>query len=161
MRRSAICSSTAMTEKLFEHQQAFRAPLQQVFEFFSVARNLERLTPPWLRFEVLTPEPIEMRTGATIEYRLRLHRVPLRWISQIESWEPGRAFEDRQVRGPYRLWHHRHEFEAHEGGTLVRDRVRYSLPLGPLGSIAAAVFVERDLERIFAFRHQAAERLLG
>lgn len=150
-----------MSEGLFEHEQVLDAPLPEVFEFFSVARNLERLTPLWLRFEVLTPEPIEMRAGTIIEYRLRLHRIPLRWVSRIECWEPGSAFEDRQVRGPYRLWHHRHEFEAHGGRTLVRDRVRYSLPLGPLGSIAATLFVEHDLERIFAFRHRAAERLLG
>jgi hypothetical protein len=94
-------------------EQVVAAEPDAVFDFFSRARNLETLTPPWLRFEVLTKEPIEMRRGTRIEYRLRLHGVPLRWVSRIEEWHPGRGFVDRQVRGPYRLWHHRHEFEPH------------------------------------------------
>ena len=102
-----------------------------------------------------------LRAGTLIEYRLCLHRVPLRWISRIERWEPGRAFEDVQVRGPYRLWHHRHEFRAAGRGTLVQDHVRYALPLGPLGELAHAAFVERDLARIFAFRYAAVKELLA
>jgi ligand-binding SRPBCC domain-containing protein len=102
-----------------------------------------------------------MRAGTLIEYRLCLHRVPLRWITRIERWEPGRAFEDVQIQGPYRLWHHRHEFRAAGGGTLVHDHVRYSLPLGPLGELAHTAFVERDLARIFAFRYAAVKELLA
>ena len=116
-----------------------------MFAFFAQARNLELFTPGWLRFEVLTPEPLDMKEGTLIDYRLRLHGLPLRWRSRIERWEPGRAFVDRQVRGPYRLWHHRHEFEAPRAGTVVRDIVHYALPLGPLGQLAHAVLVARDL----------------
>ena len=146
---------------LIEREQLVPAELDEVFAFFSQARNLQDLTPPWLHFEVLTPEPIEMCRGRLIDYRLRLHRVPLRWTSLIEAWAPQRSFVDRQLRGPYRLWHHTHEFEPAAGGTQVRDRVRYDLPLGPLGQLAHASFVRRDLERVFAFRHQAMIRLLG
>jgi ligand-binding SRPBCC domain-containing protein len=142
-------------------EQLVAKPLDQVFAFFAQAGNLERITPPWLGFNLVTPEPVEMRAGVLIEYRLRLHRVPLRWISRIALWEPGWAFEDVQVRGPYRLWRHRHEFMPAGGGTLVRDRVRYALPLGPLGVAVHAAVVERDLERIFAFRQAAVASLLG
>jgi ligand-binding SRPBCC domain-containing protein len=145
-----------------DREQTVPRRLDEVFDFFSRARNLELITPPWLGFEVLKAEPEPMRQGTLISYRLRLHGVPLRWQSRIEEWEPGRAFVDMQVRGPYRLWRHRHEFEAVAGsGTLVRDRVDYSLPLGLLGNAAHAAFVSRDLGRIFDFRRDAVERLLG
>lgn len=145
-----------------EREQVVARPFGEVFQFFSAARNLELITPPWLAFEVLSAEPEPMREGTLISYRLKLRGVPLRWQSRIEEWEPGRRFVDMQVRGPYRLWRHRHEFEAlDDGGTLVRDRVDYALPLGPLGSVAHAAFVGRDLEKIFDFRREAVERELG
>ena len=134
---------------------------EDVFAFFAQAGNLQRITPPWLGFSLATPEPVEMKVGTLIEYRLHLRRIPLRWISRIELWEPGHAFVDVQVKGPYRLWHHRHEFQPAGGGTLVSDHVTYSLPLGPLGGVAHSAFVERDLARIFAFRHQAVATLLA
>lgn len=132
-----------------------------MFGFFADASNLEAITPSWLRFRVVTPGPIRMAPGTLIEYRLRLHGVPVRWLTRIEVWEPGERFADVQVRGPYRFWHHTHSFEQHPEGTLVRDTVRYDLPLGPLGRIAHAAFVRRDLERIFAFRHEEVARRLG
>jgi ligand-binding SRPBCC domain-containing protein len=150
-----------MTARRLEREQLVPRPVTEVFAFFSQAHNLERITPPWLRFQIFTPGSIPMTTGTLIEYRLRLHGVRLRWISRIEEWETDRTFVDRQVRGPYRFWHHRHEFLPHEDGTLVRDRVRYALPLGRLGDLAHAAVVERDLRRIFDFRRDAVRRLLG
>jgi ligand-binding SRPBCC domain-containing protein len=151
---------TSHTHHLYREQLVPR-PLDEVFAFFAEAPNLERLTPPWLGFALITPTPVQMTRGTLIEYRLHLHRIPLRWTSRIELWEPGRAFVDVQVKGPYRLWHHRHEFRPAGAGTLVRDHVTYALPLGPLGDLAHSLFVERDLGRIFAFRQQAVARLLG
>ena len=144
-----------------EREQLVRAPLQEVFAFFSRARNLEALTPPWLRFSVLDPEPEQMRTGTLIAYRLRVHRVPLRWVSRIEEWQPQRRFVDLQLRGPYRFWRHTHEFTAVAEGTMISDSVRYELPLGPLGSLAHALIVRRDLERVFDYRRLAAERIFA
>ena len=144
-----------MKVHLLEREQHVPAPPEEVFAFFADAHNLEAITPPWLAFRVLTPGPIEMRRGALIEYRLALHRIPVRWLTRIEEWTPGRGFVDAQVRGPYRLWHHTHTFTAHDGGTLVGDRVRYALPLGLLGAAAHRAFVRRDLERIFDFRRAA------
>jgi hypothetical protein len=144
-----------------ERRQRLEQPLEQVFDFFAEARNLERITPPWLSFEVLTPEPVAMGVGTLIEYRLRIRGIPLRWTSRIEEWEPGRGFVDRQIRGPYGLWRHRHTFEADGRATIVRDSVDYGLPLGLLGEIAHRLFVRRDLERIFAFRQRAVVEALA
>jgi ligand-binding SRPBCC domain-containing protein len=150
-----------VTVHILEREQVIHHELDQVFAFFSAARNLEQLTPPWLRFEVLTPEPVQMRAGTLIEYRLRLHGLPLRWLTLIEEWEPGQVFVDRQIHGPYRLWHHTHRFSPHPDGTLVRDRVRYELPLGRLGAVAHRAFVQRDLRRVFDYRRIAVLGALG
>jgi ligand-binding SRPBCC domain-containing protein len=128
-------------------------PPDEVFPFFADAHNLEAITPPWLGFRVVTPRPIDMRAGALIEYRLRLHGVPLRWRTRIAVWDPPRRFVDVQIAGPYRLWHHTHDFEPDgSGGTIMRDTVRYGLPLGPLGALAHRLLVRRDLDAIFGFR---------
>jgi hypothetical protein len=144
-----------------KREQYVDRPLADVFDFFAEAHNLERITPPWLSFTVLTPGPIQMRVGALIDYRLRVHGLPLRWTSRIEDWQPGRSFVDRQLRGPYRLWHHRHTFAAAGEGTVVRDEVDYAMPFGTLGDLVHRLFVRRDLERIFRYRHEAVPRVLG
>jgi hypothetical protein len=143
----------------FERRQRLQLPAERAFAFFADAHNLEAITPPWLAFEVLSAD--ELREGALIEYRLRLHRVPLRWRTRIAVWDPPVRFVDVQLRGPYALWEHTHTFErAGDEAVIVRDRVRYALPFGPLGSLAHRLFVRRDIERIFAFRQRAlAERL--
>jgi ligand-binding SRPBCC domain-containing protein len=125
-------------------------PLEDVFSFFAEARNLEKLTPPWLRFEVLTEGPINMAAGTLIDYRIRWRGIPLRWRTEIEVWEPRHRFVDRQVRGPYRLWRHEHLFIERSDGTAIIDRVEYA-PFG--GEFANRLVVARDVERIFAYRH--------
>lgn len=128
------------------------APLDEVFAFFSDAGNLEELTPGFLRFRLITPRPIDMRQGTTIEYRLRVHGLPVRWRSEITAWEPPHRFVDEQLRGPYRQWIHEHGFEPTAAGTRVRDHVRWALPLYPFGELALPL-VRRDVAGIFAFRH--------
>ena len=126
----------------------------EVFPFFSEARNLELLTPPWLKFEVLTPAPIVMRPGTLIDYRIKIHGIPIRWRTEITEWDPPLRFVDVQLSGPYTLWHHVHTFIEHDGGTLCRDEVRYR-PRG--GALMNWLFVRADVERIFRYRQ---ERLL-
>ena len=126
-----------------------RAPAE-VFPFFAEARNLQRITPPWLDFSILTPLPVVMRAGALIDYRLKVHGLPLRWRTEITAWEPPTRFVDEQVRGPYRVWRHTHTFEAKDGGTLCRDEVEYAA-LG--GVLIERLFVRRDIERIFRHRN--------
>ena len=140
-------------------EQVLPAEPDEVFAFFADAFNLEAITPPWLRFGIVTPGPIAMAPGALIEYRLALHRIPVRWLTRIEIWEPGRRFVDVQVRGPYRIWQHTHAFAPDPQGTRVTDTVRYALPLGPLGELAHRLVVRRDLERIFDFRQEAVALL--
>jgi ligand-binding SRPBCC domain-containing protein len=145
-----------MADHVLTREQRLPGPPAAVFPFFADALNLERITPRWLRFRVVTPAPIEMRPGALIEYRLRLHGLPVRWLTEIEAWEPPHRFVDRQLRGPYRSWWHEHTFASDgEGGTTMRDLVRYSLPLGPLGRLADVALVRGDLRRIFDHRAAA------
>jgi hypothetical protein len=133
-----------------------------VFPFFADARNLEAITPPLLRFAVVTPGPIAMGAGTFIQYRLCLRGVPMRWDTLIGEWEPPRRFVDVQVRGPYRLWHHTHELSAlGDGRTLMRDTVRYALGFGVLGELAHRAVVRRDLEAIFAYRAERVPALLS
>ena len=142
-----------MRVHILERTQRLPGTPDEVFPFFGDAANLEAITPEWLHFRIVTPQPIAMRPGALIEYRLRLHGVPVRWRTRIEEWDPGVRFVDQQISGPYALWHHTHEFTPDgPDHTLMRDVVRYALPFGPLGELARRLLVDRDLERIFAFR---------
>ncbi|HEV7399756.1 MAG TPA: SRPBCC family protein [Solirubrobacterales bacterium] len=147
---------------LLERSQRVEVPVDLAFAFYGDSSNLEPLTPPWLHFEVTTPGPLTLEAGTLLDYRLRLHGVPVRWTTSIEAWEPPLRFVDRQAKGPYSLWEHTHQFEPDgDGATIIRDRVRYALPLGPLGAIAHRLFVRRDLERIFDYRRDAvAERIV-
>jgi ligand-binding SRPBCC domain-containing protein len=140
-----------------EQEQLVPAPRDVVFDFFSKAENLERLTPPFLHFAILTPLPIEMKRGQFIEYRIGLGGVPMNWLTEISEWAPPERFVDEQLRGPYRYWHHTHEFQEVSGGTSMRDVVEYELPLGPLGRLAHAALVRRTLQRIFDYRRQAVD----
>lgn len=143
---------------VLEAEQWLPGPRDEVFAFFSDARNLETITPPWLRFRVLSVEPAEMGPETVIDYRLRLRGLPVRWQSRIDVWEPPVRFLDRQVRGPYRWWVHAHSFDEREGGTSVRDRVQYQVPGGAL---VHRLFVRRDVLRIFAFRQQRLREIFG
>jgi len=128
-------------------------PPEEVFPFFADAGNLERITPPWLNFSIVTPLPMVMRPGALIDYRLRLHGIPIRWRTEIAEFDPPNGFVDQQLRGPYRLWHHTHRFRAVAGGTLATDEVRYGVPgYWPLERLVEALFVAPELRRIFDYR---------
>jgi len=137
--------------KLFEFRSRLwlPRPLHEVFEFFSNALNLEEITPPLVQFHVTTPQPIEIREGAEIAYRLKIHGIPIRWRSRITFWDPPHRFVDEQLSGPYRAWIHEHTFREESGGTTCEDYVRYA-PIG--GAIINKLFVERDVKKIFAYR---------
>ncbi len=143
-----------------EQENLVPHPVDQVFAFFGNPYNLNEITPRWLDFSILYA-PREIYRGCILYYRLKLHGVPITWVTQIVEWDPPRRFVDIQLIGPYRLWHHLHEFEPGENGTLIRDVVHYALPLGWLGRLAHRLFVRRDLERIFAYRQEMLGQLLG
>ena len=150
-----------MAEHVLRRQAFIPASLDEVFDFFCDARNLERITPDWLRFRVLTPDPIEMTVGTRIRYRLRIAGVPVRWDTCITRWEPGKSFVDRQERGPYRLWVHPQTFEPRGSGVLMDDLVRYAMPFGPLGRLAHALWVRGALAHIFDYRFERIRQIFG
>lgn len=146
---------------VLERSQLVPRPRPEVFAFFADAHNLEAITPGFLRFRIVTPAPIAMAPGTLIDYQLSLFRIPFRWRTRIVAFDPGVRFVDVQLAGPYRRWEHTHTFEDAPGGTLVRDRVVYELPLGPLGGLAHALLVERSLRRIFDHRREVIAARLG
>lgn len=144
-----------MRTHLLRCSQLLPLDIETTFSFFADAGNLERLTPPWLHFEILSQLPIEMAEGARIDYRLRLRGVSIHWQSQIVAWQPPFRFVDKQVRGPYRLWEHTHTFEAvTPQATSVTDEVLYAVPGG---SIVNTLAVRPDLDRIFRYRREQLE----
>ncbi|HEV7495477.1 SRPBCC family protein [Baekduia sp.] len=144
-------------------EQSLPGRPEEVFPFFADARNLQAITPPLLRFEVVTPGEIPMRVGTLIQYRLTLRGIGVNWLTSIQEWDPPWRFVDVQVRGPYAVWHHTHEFAAGAGGknTIMRDTVRYAIGFGPLGAIAARAFVHRDVANIFNYRRDAVVAALS
>lgn len=152
-----------MRSRILEREQIIPRPRSEVFAFFSDATNLERITPPFLHFRIVTPTPIALGEGTLIDYRLRLYGVPFSWRTRIEAFEPDDRFVDTQLRGPYSLWRHLHEFESVDGGraTRMRDRVEYAVPFGPLGDVARALFVTRSVEQIFDYRAKTIAELMA
>ena len=144
-------SEAVSRQRLFTHETNLWLPRgrTEVFEFFGDVRNLQKITPDWLDFSILTPPPIQLRSGTRIDYKLKVHGLPVRWQTEITAWEPPLRFVDVQRKGPYRRWVHEHLFEKRDGGTLVQDRVSY-LPLG--GRLINWLFVQRDVRRIFEHR---------
>ena len=142
-------------------EQQVPRPPDEVFDFFSDARNLDEITPPWLGFRTLTAGPLRLAAGTRIRYRLSLHGAPVTWTTEIRRWNPPWRFVDVQVRGPYDLWHHTHRFEPSNGGTRMIDLVRYRLPFGPVGRVVNALIVRRDVERIFDYRKRRIDEIFA
>jgi ligand-binding SRPBCC domain-containing protein len=148
-----------MTTHTYRTEMELRLGIEEVFAFFADPRNLERITPPELRFEILTPELLDIREGTLIDYRLRLYGLAFRWRARISLWAPPDRFVDEQVQGPYKLWIHEHRFVARDGRTVIQDEVQYRLPFRPVGELAYP-FVRAEVERIFRFRRSAIRRAL-
>lgn len=148
-----------MAEHILERKQIIRRPRAEVFEFFADAGNLERITPPELNFRILTPQPIDVRKGALIDYQLKLRGIPITWKTEITEWNPPHDFVDTALKSPYKQWIHLHTFEdGGAGETVMRDQVRYRLPLEPLGDIAH-FYVKKELAYIFDYRYKVIEEI--
>lgn len=142
-------------------EQWIARPVDEVFAFFANAENLEKITPPWLGFRILSMSTPSIEERTTIRYRLRLHGIPVHWRTNICEWNPPHRFVDEQTKGPYRQWRHTHRFEAHGDRTKMIDEVQYSLPFSLLGSIVHALKVRKDISRIFDFRRLRIDALFG
>lgn len=148
-----------MAEHVLERTQIIKRPRAEVFEFFADAGNLERITPPELNFEIISPQPIDIKKGALIDYRLKLRGIPITWKTKITQWNPPHDFVDTALQSPYKQWIHLHTFEENGSGeTIMRDRVRYRLPLEPLGDLAHW-YVKRELRYIFDYRRKIIEEI--
>jgi ligand-binding SRPBCC domain-containing protein len=151
-----------MTLHTLLREQTFKQPKSEIFAFFSDALNLEKITPDFLRFKILTPSPIAMHAGTLIDYQLQMFKIPFKWRTKIETFEPESHFVDTQVRGPYKVWHHTHEFSSTpNGGTFMKDIVKYEVPLGPFGSIARVLFVKKMVEKIFDYRYDTIAKIFA
>ena len=135
-------------------EQEVKAPLERVFAFFSKPANLQQLTPPSMKMQTLTPDPVQMRAGAVIDYSVSVGGLPTRWTAYIVDFDPPKRFVDIQLRGPYAYWHHTHSFESSGDYTLISDDVLYAMPFGPIGGLAHALFIKRQLESIFVYREK-------
>lgn len=150
-----------MAEHTLERKLTLDRPIKTIFDFFADAANLERITPPELKFHIITEQPIQIEKGTLIDYSLKMRGFPVKWRTEISVWEPPHKFVDRQLRGPYKQWIHTHSFtEIDAGKTLIEDEVRYRLPLEPLGDIAHFL-VRRELDYIFDYRQKAVAEILA
>jgi ligand-binding SRPBCC domain-containing protein len=144
---------------ILERETIIRRPIAEVFDFFSKAENLNALTPEDLKFEILTPLPIAMKKGTLIDYKIRLMNIPFHWKTLISRWEPGKAFVDEQIKGPYKKWVHLHSFEEYQGVTKMIDRVEYEIPGGIFAYPVLKFFVKPQVEGIFNYREKALRKL--
>jgi ligand-binding SRPBCC domain-containing protein len=150
-----------MAEHILERKQIIERPLREVFDFFADAGNLEKITPPELNFHITTPQPIDIKKGALIDYELKLRGIPIRWKTEITQWNPPFDFVDTALKSPYKQWIHLHTFEEGDAGeTIMKDIVRYRLPLEPLGDIAH-FYVKKELKYIFDYRYKIIEEIFN
>jgi ligand-binding SRPBCC domain-containing protein len=143
--------------------QTLPRPVDEVFPFFADAHNLEKLTPSFLKFNVLTPRPIDMQSGTQIRYKLKVRGLPIYWKTTILDWDPPRQFVDTQDSGPYALWHHTHIFEPTKDGsaTVCTDTVRYKPKGWFLAGLINKFFVQRDVENIFRYRFDQLDKIFS
>ncbi len=150
-----------MPEHILERTQIIERPSEEVFKFFADAMNLEEITPPELNFKIITAQPIDIKKGTLIDYQINLHGIPLKWKTEITEWNPPHSFVDTALKSPYKQWIHRHTFEENERGeTVMKDIVRYRLPLEPLGDLAHW-YVKKELKYIFDYRYKVIEKMFS
>lgn len=142
-------------------KQFFKQPKSELFPFFSDAKNLETITPPWLHFKILEQSTPSISQGTEFKYQLSLFGISVYWRSLISQWNPDISFVDEQIEGPYRRWHHVHYFENYQGGTVMTDRVDYALPFGPLGDVFGGLWTDKRVREIFEFRKQKLQEIFG
>lgn len=141
------------------HQKQFLPiTLNEAWDFFSRPQNLEKITPPWLTFQIRSEVPAKMYAGMIVEYKIRdATGLPMSWVTEITQVNEPYLFVDEQRFGPYKFWHHQHHFHEVDGGIEAEDLVHYAMPFGPVGQWVHALYVKRQLRQIFAFRKQFLE----
>lgn len=143
--------------------QQLSCSMEAAWMFFSSPKNLARITPKALNFKVLTnTDDGDIYPGMEINYKVSpVMGIPLKWKTVITQVDPQKSFTDFQEKGPYKYWHHFHEFEMNNDGVLMKDTVDYELPFGVLGRLAHRLFVKSKLEEIFSYRYKVLEDLFN
>lgn len=150
-----------MAEHILYRKQILNLSRPELFEFFADAGNLERITPPHLNFRIITPQPISIKKGSIIDYKIGLYGIGIKWKTLISTWNPPFEFVDEALQSPYKQWIHQHKFtEIEPRRTLMEDTVRYRLPFEPLGD-SAHFFVKRELDYIFDYRLKVIAEIFG
>ncbi|MBT3589663.1 MAG: SRPBCC family protein [Candidatus Marinimicrobia bacterium] len=142
-------------------KQIIKRPLVEIFAFFSRPENLSLITPDHLDFKILTPPPIEMKKGALIDYIIRIFKAPIHWQTLITSYEPPYKFVDKQIKGPYKYWHHTHTFVEGSDGVEIHDEIQYSVPFGIIGKLLHAIWIKNNLNYIFEYRREVIHNLFN
>ncbi len=138
--------------------QDLRISIGEAWDFFSDPRNLAKITPKHLSFNILSELPEKMYAGMIIEYTIKpIAGIPVHWITEITQVREKEFFIDEQRAGPYKFWHHQHRFEAIDSGTRMHDTVHYAIPFGIFGKIANSLFVRRQVKMIFDYRYSFLE----
>ena len=149
-----------MKKHTIRFEQFIDLPVEDVFNFFSKPENLSLITPPRLRFKILTPTPVPMKKGQSIDYILTImYLFKIRWTSLIQEYNRPYSFVDTQITGPYSYWHHTHSFISHKNGTIIKDCVVYSIPFGIVGTFLNAIYIKYDLNSIFKYRHKILDQI--
>lgn len=156
-----LLQNDVKSEGVIEQFQWFNQSIEEVFNFFSNEKNLERITPDILNFKVLSKSTENIEAGTLINYKLSLHGIPIKWVTKIERFEKNKLFVDTQIKGPYKKWHHTHSFKELKNGTLMKDHIIYKLPFGKLGQLIAGSFVKNDIKKIFTHRKKTMAKILG
>ena len=155
------CCDVADRDQVFEQKTLVKAPIEKVFEFFSEAKNLEMITPPWLNFKIIDQSTPNIQAGTILTYKLKIHGIPIRWKTLIESWTPNLHFVDTQIKGPYKKWHHTHRFTSTPEGTIVEDTVLFRVHFGLFGQLLTGNWVRKDVKKIFLFREKMIESIFS
>ena len=150
-----------MTPHVLIRKTVIKKNIEQLFDFFSKAENLNSITPPLLGFKIITPLPVEMKKGTIIDYKIKLNGIPFRWRTEITKWEPPYMFEDTQINGPYKIWIHEHRFDEKEGMIIMTDTVRYLSPGGIFEFIPHNLMVKKKVEFIFDYREKVLNELFA
>ncbi|MEP6645960.1 MAG: SRPBCC family protein [Saprospiraceae bacterium] len=149
-----------MKELVFE--QFMPITLKEAWTFFSTPANLNLITPEKMHFRILSDVPEKMYAGLHIRYKIKpMLNIPMTWITEISEIKEYEYFDDRQIKGPYKVWRHQHYFKEVENGVLMTDKLNYDIGWGIIGNILGKIWVDRQVREIFEYRRKQIEKLFN
>ena len=150
--------------KLYRLETVQNLPISQkeAWDFLSDPKNLKRITPEYMGFEILSGASDKMYAGQIIQYIVTpVMSIPTKWVTEITNVDEGKYFVDEQRFGPYALWHHKHFIKPIQKGVAMIDIIDYKIPFGILGQLVHPIIVAPKLKEIFEFRKHALNEMFG